>query len=67
MILMGPRRVGKTVMLRQLVHDALKKKVFSALNIFFISVDDPVYTNISLQEFINLFHKKLSTTLRPRN
>ena len=57
-ILMGPRRVGKTVMLRQLIHDVLKKKLFSSKNIFFISVDDPVYHNISLERYIYLFQKK---------
>ncbi|MDE0119342.1 MAG: ATP-binding protein [Bdellovibrionales bacterium] len=54
-ILMGPRRVGKTVMLNQLVSKALKNNQFSPKNIFFISVDDPLYNKTSLEELLNLF------------
>lgn len=54
-ILMGPRRVGKTVMLNQLVSKALKNNRFSPKNIFFISVDDPLYNKIPLEELLNLF------------
>lgn len=54
-ILMGPRRVGKTVMLNQLVSEALKKNYFALKNIFFISVDDPLYNKIPLEELLNLF------------
>ena len=57
-ILMGPRRVGKTVILRQLIDDVLKKKIFSAPNVFFVSVDDPVYNKTPLQELIKLFQQK---------
>ena len=57
-ILMGPRRVGKTVMLRQLIHDVLRNRTFSSSDVFFISVDDPVYNNMSLQKLINLFQQK---------
>ena len=57
-ILMGPRRVGKTVMLNQLVSEALRNDHFSPENIFFISVDDPLYNKISLEELLNLFQNK---------
>lgn len=65
-ILMGPRRVGKTVMLRQLIDDVLKQKQFSSYNIFFISVDDPIYSNVSLEEFISLFHKKTQHNIKTK-
>ena len=58
-ILMGPRRVGKTVMLNQLVSKALKLKRFSAKNIFFISIDDPLYNKIPLEELLTLFQDKI--------
>ena len=57
-ILMGPRRVGKTVMLQQLIQHAINKKVFSPKNIFFVSIDDPVYNNISLEDLVLLFQKR---------
>ena len=65
-ILMGPRRVGKTVMLHQLVSEALKKKNFSAKNIFFISIDDPIYNKTSLEDLLNLFCDKISTQKRSK-
>ena len=57
-ILMGPRRVGKTVMLHQLIHDLLKRKKIHSKSIFFVSIDSPVYNNVSLDKFIDLFQKK---------
>ena len=60
-ILMGPRRVGKTVMLNQLVSKALKSKRFSPKNIFFISIDDPLYNKIPLEELLNLFQNKIQS------
>ncbi len=58
-ILMGPRRVGKTVMLNQLVNEALKKNKIPRENIFFISVDDPLYNKIPLEKLLNLFQDKI--------
>ncbi len=57
-VLMGPRRVGKTVLLHQIIHSALKRGEFQAGNIFFVSVDSPIYNNIPLEKFIELFQKK---------
>ena len=58
-ILMGPRRVGKTVMLYQLVDTVLKNKSFLRHNILFISVDDPLYNKIPLEKLLNLFQDKI--------
>ena len=65
-ILMGPRRVGKTVMLRQLINDALKQKIFSSRNILFVSVDDPIYSHLSLEDFISLFQKKTKSDTKTK-
>ena len=65
-ILMGPRRVGKTVMLHQLIHDFLKRKKFHSRNIFFVSIDSPVYNNVSLEKFIELFQKKTKHSTRTK-
>ena len=56
LILMGPRRVGKTVMLEQLVQHALKEG-FPAKNILFASVDTPLYSGMPLQRLIDLFEQ----------
>ena len=64
---MGPRRVGKTVMLNQLVSKALKNDRFSPKNIFFISVDDPLYNKIPLEELLNLFQNKAQSNQNVKN
>lgn len=50
-ILMGPRRVGKTVMIRQLAAEALKNGMPGA-NILYASIDTPLYSNLPLSFFI---------------
>ncbi|MBD1549603.1 ATP-binding protein [Roseibium aggregatum] len=57
LILMGPRRVGKTVMLEQLVHNALKEG-FPRKNILFASIDTPLYSGMPLERLISLFEKQ---------
>ena len=48
-VLMGPRRVGKTVMLYHLVADLLKKGI-KPHKIAFITIENPIYNNIGLEE-----------------
>ena len=57
-VLMGPRRVGKTVLLKQFVHYVLKNKKFLPSYILFVSVDDPIFNDISLEKLIELFQEK---------
>ena len=49
LVLMGPRRVGKTVMLHHSVQELIDKGV-NPQKIIFITVENPVYNNISLEE-----------------
>jgi len=56
-ILMGPRRVGKTVMLEQLVGHALSDG-FPARSILLASIDTPLYSGMPLQRLIELFEKQ---------
>lgn len=46
-VLMGPRRVGKTVMLYHFVQQLLDKGV-NPKRILFITVENPIYNNLSL-------------------
>lgn len=48
-VLMGPRRVGKTVMLHHTI-EALMEQGVSGKKIIFITVENPIYTNIGLEE-----------------
>lgn len=52
-ILMGPRRVGKTVMAQQLVKRLLDEG-FPAKQILFVSIDTPIYTGQSLESFVRM-------------
>ena len=50
-VLMGPRRIGKTVMMYQAIQDLLNEGVDSK-KILYFSLDTPIYTNVSLEELI---------------
>ena len=56
-ILMGPRRVGKTVMLRQLIEKAINEG-FSRQNVLFVSIDTPLYSGMPLSRLIDLFEEE---------
>ena len=53
-VLMGPRRVGKTVMLTQVVQKLIDDKI-EASRIFYVSVDTPTYIGLSLERMLRLF------------
>lgn len=56
LVLMGPRRVGKTVMLFQSIQKLLDSGV-KAKNICYFSIETPLYTGIALEELLNLYLK----------
>lgn len=51
-ILMGPRRVGKTVMLYHTI-DRLISKGVNPQKIIYLSIDTPIYNNLSLEVLFN--------------
>lgn len=52
-VLMGPRRVGKTVMLFHSIDKLINEKV-DPQRIFFIPIDNPIYLHLSLQDILDL-------------
>ncbi len=58
-ILMGPRRVGKTVMLLQLVRSLIDSG-FSPQHVLFASVDTPLYSGMPLERLLDLFEQETS-------
>jgi uncharacterized protein len=52
-VLMGPRRVGKTVMMQHSISQLLKDQV-SPIQISFIAIDNPIYLNRSLDDLFQL-------------
>lgn len=55
-VLMGPRRVGKTVMLYHTVQDLISHGV-NPSKIIFITIENPIYNNIALEQLF-LFAKE---------
>ncbi|MCW3103399.1 MAG: ATPase superfamily-like protein [Bacteroidetes bacterium] len=53
-VLMGPRRVGKTVMLFQSVQELITQGV-PVNNICYLSVETPIYNGIGLDELLNYY------------
>lgn len=53
-VLMGPRRVGKTVMLLQFVEDLIQSGQ-NPKNILYASIDAPIYSQIPLEKFLDFF------------
>ena len=50
-VLMGPRRIGKTVMMYQAIQDLLDSGI-EPKKILYFSLDTPIFTNVSLDELI---------------
>jgi hypothetical protein len=57
-ILMGPRRVGKTVMIFHSIEQLIKSGV-SGKKIIYISIDTPIYNNTSLEDLFLYARKAL--------
>jgi predicted AAA+ superfamily ATPase len=54
-VLMGPRRVGKTIMIRQAILELITNNIVPALHTLYVSLDTPVYVGLNLEQIINLF------------
>ena len=52
-VLMGPRRVGKTVLLHHAIADLLRRGTHPG-EVTYISVDHPLYNGLGLEDFVEL-------------
>lgn len=59
LVLMGPRRVGKTVMLFHSIQQLLADNI-NPQKIFFVGIDNPIYIHLSLDDILNLCKKSLN-------
>lgn len=59
-VLLGPRRVGKTFMIKQLVHEAIISGI-NPKSILFASIDTPLYSNMPLEKFLNYLPEGIDT------
>jgi predicted AAA+ superfamily ATPase len=63
-VLMGPRRVGKTVILFHMVEDLIQSGV-NPKKIIFITIENPIYNNIALEQLF--LYAKEATGLNDKN
>ncbi|HKU49649.1 MAG TPA: ATP-binding protein, partial [Nitrososphaera sp.] len=61
--LIGPRQVGKTTIVYQLIEKLLAEDGINAQNIFFLSLDDP-YLNVSVQNLERIFELYATNILK---
>jgi uncharacterized protein len=61
LVLMGPRRVGKTVMLFHSIQQLIEESV-NPQQIFFVGIDNPIYIHLSLEDILSLCKKSLNLT-----
>jgi len=57
-VLMGPRRVGKTVLLFHSIQQLLADQVHPH-RLFFIGIDNPIYVHLSLEDLLKLCKQSL--------
>ena len=55
-VLMGPRRVGKTVMVYHSIHSLLNSGI-DEKNILYLSLETPIYTGLSLEKILSYFQE----------
>ncbi len=60
LVLMGPRRVGKTVMLFHTIAELIEDGI-DPQKICFVGIDNPIYINQSLENLLALYKKALKT------
>lgn len=61
LVLMGPRRVGKTVMLFHSIQELISENV-NPQRIFFVGIDNPIYVHLSLEDILDLCKQSLNQT-----
>lgn len=54
LVLMGPRRVGKTVLMHHSIDYLLRNKKVRENKICYINVENPLYLNVSLEELFKM-------------
>lgn len=62
-ILMGPRRVGKTVMVYHAIGQLLRSGI-PANQILYLSLETPIYTGLSLEKQLGLFIERFQHALK---
>ena len=65
-VLMGPRRVGKTVLLHHLIQHLLDGERYDPRDIGYVSLDQPLYTRLSIEEVAEELREASGSARTPR-
>jgi predicted AAA+ superfamily ATPase len=63
-ILMGPRRVGKTILVYHAIHALLEQHAVRGRDILYVSLETPIFTGASLESLVERFRRLFD---RPRD
>jgi len=55
-LLMGPRRVGKSVLMQQQIQKLLRRGI-PPRSVAYLSLDQPIYANLAIHELVQHIHK----------
>lgn len=56
-VLLGPRRVGKTILVYHTIQDMMDRHGVSGRDILYVSLETPLYTGLSLESLVNRFQR----------
>lgn len=56
-VLMGPRRVGKTYLVKHTIHELMVKHQVSGRDILYVMLETPIYNRLSLDDLVARFRK----------
>ncbi|OKY74528.1 MAG: ATPase [Desulfobulbaceae bacterium DB1] len=56
-VLLGPRRVGKTIMVYHAIQDLLDNGGIKGRDILYVSMETPIYTGLSLESLVTRFQR----------
>jgi len=62
-VLMGPRRVGKTVLIHHTIQELIKKGIHPK-HICFFSVDHPIYNGLFLDQLLDIYQQATGVNYR---
>lgn len=56
-VLLGPRRVGKTVLVYHTIHDLIQRHGVNGHDILYVSLETPIYTGLTLESLVRRFQR----------
>jgi predicted AAA+ superfamily ATPase len=62
-VLMGPRRVGKTYLIHHAIQLLVTEKKVPPAHICYVSVDNPIYVHLSLEQILAIYSEATGTDI----